>query len=981
MKRQLLFTLLIAGLFSIFGTQKAQATHAAGGELLYEWVRDSTYRIIFKFYRDCGSAQYPSTATAPTSVSVCYYNDCGGNASSVTLPRISDPKNGSEVSPGCPGFPTRCAFGTLPGYQEWIYAAEVTLPTRCHTWHFFTGINARNQSINNLVNPGSQTLWIEATLNNQVAQGNSSPYFSVKPVPYVCVGMPYTYNNGAVDVNSDSLYFESIQPLTGSTSCNSPVGTPIAYAGGFSITEPFATGNTYHINNFTGQISFTPTIQQMSVITTKVYEYRNGVQIGSVMRDIQVVVVPCTIPQPIVEIDTPSLQNAVLVGDRIEGCSGNRFSFCIDLKSPDTSAILVTTDNSNSAIPGAILTYSGQGSDSIRACIDWTPSYLDTGLRILTFTVKDSTCRPPGIPIMQTFVIPVYIWPATGILKDTSLCPGDSVQLVAVGGSNFQWGVLPGGSPLSSLSCNNCQTPIARPDKSTFYYVIAENSTVCNKNSDTVSVAVVTPPVIDLGPDITTCVNNPLQLNLNLPAGTGTNYQIQWSPSTYLDDPTSATPIADLQDDITYTVVVRPNGLDHCNARDTINITVLKGYELYNSDTIICDGYTVQTNVIGDSRYTYKWTPSKGVSNVNQMSPTITTDSTRRYVLTASYPGCRDSVRSFEIEVQPIPIVFAGDDIIICHGDTLRLAPTVEPGYSNYTYTWDPAGGLEPGPNVAGPLYTGYQTNTLTLTVTTPIGCTGSDDILVTVASPDIIEATNDTLICPGDTIQLHVWGNQVSQVWIPAYYISDTLSADPYVYPITSTTYTVYGTDIDECMDTATVHVRVLPQAVLSLPDSVRIYPGEAYQMEPGGNCLYFEWFPPLGLSDHRIPNPTAQPEVNTRYFVTARTESGCLASDSIDVFVNLDSYIDVPNAFAPGGSGPNRTLRPVRRGYVTLKNFAVYNRWGVKLFETKNLDEGWDGSFNGEPQPMGVYVYIVEAVTPTGREVRKQGNTTLLR
>ena len=98
------------------------------------------------------------------------------------------------------------------------------------------------------------------------------------------------------------------------------------------------------------------------------------------------------------------------------------------------------------------------------------------------------------------------------------------------------------------------------------------------------------------------------------------------------------------------------------------------------------------------------------------------------------------------------------------------------------------------------------------------------------------------------------------------------------------------------------------------------------------------------------------------------------------MDLYVNLDSYIDVPNAFVPG-KGPSSYLRPVRRGNVTLKNFAVYNRWGGKMFETTDPDAGWDGKYNDLPQPMGVYVYIAEAVTPTGRVFYKQGNVTLIR
>jgi hypothetical protein len=975
-----LLILLITGC-CLSWSNEVSATHAAGAELLYSWVRDSTYRITFKFYRDCSGA-----AGEPATVEVCYFSACTGFRSSVVLPKVGGTFNGQEVSPGCPGYPTRCAFGVLPGYREWIYEAEVTLPSRCSTWTFFTGINARNQAITNLQNAGAQTLYVEATLNNAVAQGNSSPYFSVKPVPYVCVNRPYTYNNGAVDINSDSLVFENVNPRTGpSTTCAStaipPNSSNIPYVAPYTVNNPFATTGPFSVNTQTGQISFTPSTLQFAVITTKVREYRGGVEIGSVMRDIQVIVVACDIPQPEVGIDGSSLVNARLENDRIEGCSGTEFSFCVNLGSPDPGAVLVATDNHTSATPGATLTYTGQATSAIRACLTWQPGLLDTGLKILTFTVKDSTCRPPGVPIMQTFVIPVYVWPATGILKDTSLCPGDSVRLIAVGGSAFTWSVLPGGSPLSSMSCTDCKEPMVKPTKTTQYAVLSDNASICNRNRDTVTVAVVTPPVIDVGRDTTTCVNSELQLNLQLPPDPGTDYQIVWTPSTGLSDPTSPTPIATPMNDITYYVVVRPNGLDHCNARDTIFVRVLQGYDLHNSDTIICAGSTVQINTTGDARYTYRWDPTHGVSNPNIMSPEITPDSSGTYVLTASYPGCRDSVRSIDIEVQPVPEVDLGPDQILCYGDTFRLNPDINPSdYPLYTYTWNPGGGLSPGPNVPDPLFTASVTTTLTLTVSTPVGCSGTDDILLEVVAPDIISATSDTAICPGDTIQLHVWGTQVSQIWRPAYYISDTLSADPYVYPINSVTYTVYGRDKDNCLDTQVVHVLVHPRAVVELPDSARIYPGESYMMEPGGNCLYFEWFPPLGLSDHRIANPVATPEVNTRYSVIGRTETGCMAVDTMDLWVNLDSEIDMPNAFVPGG-GLGGKLKPARRGNVVIRSFAIYNRWGIKMFETTDPDEGWDGQYNGAPQPMGVYVYVVEAETPIGRVFYKQGNVTLLR
>jgi gliding motility-associated-like protein len=59
-----------------------------------------------------------------------------------------------------------------------------------------------------------------------------------------------------------------------------------------------------------------------------------------------------------------------------------------------------------------------------------------------------------------------------------------------------------------------------------------------------------------------------------------------------------------------------------------------------------------------------------------------------------------------------------------------------------------------------------------------------------------------------------------------------------------------------------------------------------------------------------------------------------------------------------------------------------SVFNRWGQLIFETQRPDgRGWDGRFNDKEQPMGVYVYLIDAVFRNGMSERYTGNITLLR
>jgi len=221
---------------------------------------------------------------------------------------------------------------------------------------------------------------------------------------------------------------------------------------------------------------------------------------------------------------------------------------------------------------------------------------------------------------------------------------------------------------------------------------------------------------------------------------------------------------------------------------------------------------------------------------------------------------------------------------------------------------------------------------------------------------------------------------------WVPTLFIDDTTSANVISTPPADINYTVYVVDTSGCRDTVNTSITVHTDAVLDLGPDMTIYSGDTVQMNPTGNCMYFQWFPPMGLSQTNIANPYASPTVNTRYFVTGTTEHGCVAIDSINVFVEMESALAVPNAFTPGTLGGNNILKVIRKGKAELKSFRIYDRWGLMVFETKDINQGWDGTYNGKPQPLGTYVYIVEAIAGSGTEAggRKfysQGNVTLIR
>ena len=263
--------------------------------------------------------------------------------------------------------------------------------------------------------------------------------------------------------------------------------------------------------------------------------------------------------------------------------------------------------------------------------------------------------------------------------------------------------------------------------------------------------------------------------------------------------------------------------------------------------------------------------------------------------------------------------------------------------------------------------------------VSTPGGCKTADSTQIAVHPGNF--ASMDTIInvCPHDSVQLMPKGG-VAYDWHPGMYLSDSMAASPWIKAVASQRYVIVAYSEFGCKDTLTATVNVGPSAEMYLDDSVTLYSGESYQITPQTNCTYFSWFPPNGLDNAYISNPVAMPEVNTKYTVVASNEWGCRIVDSIDIFVNPETILLLPNAFTPGNS-TNGTFKIIKRGIATLNYFRIFNRWGNVVFETNNADEGWDGTFNGVPQPFGVFVYEIDAVTSTGKRFNKHGNVTLVR
>ncbi len=143
-------------------------------------------------------------------------------------------------------------------------------------------------------------------------------------------------------------------------------------------------------------------------------------------------------------------------------------------------------------------------------------------------------------------------------------------------------------------------------------------------------------------------------------------------------------------------------------------------------------------------------------------------------------------------------------------------------------------------------------------------------------------------------------------------------------------------------------------------------IIPGKSVQLNPvvTGNIITYTWSPSIGLDDPSEPGALASPAISTTYHLTVTDNNGCIASDSLKILVY--SKLKMPNAFSPNGNGVNDIFRIPPAIPLNIKSFSVYDRWGIKVFETADAGKGWYGEFNNVSQVTGTYVWMIQYIDP---------------
>ena len=380
------FALLLL-LIQLLKTERVSASHAAGADIAYQHLSGLQYRVILNFYRDCGGV------SEPQQVSINCRSLNGNHNLNFYAYKDTSAPNGTEITLPCPQAPSTCNGGTTNGIRRWTYIATITLPSRQTDWTFSNSICCRNCIITTIHNPcaANSIQYVEATLDNLNTAGNHSPSFSNAPIAFVCLGQLFNFNHGVTDADGDSLSFSLITPKTSRTS-------QVGFIPPASAQQPLNSSTPFTLDNMTGNLNFTPVQPQVGVMAVRVSEFRNGLNIGSVIRDMQVFTVPC--------------QNNLPMLSGINGgssyttstCAGS--TLCFTIQSSDADTVQMLSVFPGPSIPGAIITINQGNRPSLNFC--WTPGPTDIrpSPYVFTTTVKDNSCPSNGV---QVFTYTIHV--------------------------------------------------------------------------------------------------------------------------------------------------------------------------------------------------------------------------------------------------------------------------------------------------------------------------------------------------------------------------------------------------------------------------------------------------------------------------------------------------------------------------------------------------------------------------------------------
>lgn len=408
----------------------------------------------------------------------------------------------------------------------------------------------------------------------------------------------------------------------------------------------------------------------------------------------------------------------------------------------------------------------------------------------------------------------------------------------------------------------------------------------------------------------------------------------------------------------------------------------------------ICPGGLLELNADTSlANYNYVWTsnPPDPSLDSTAANPTVTPTVPTVYSVAVTNGNCTVN-QEVTVALNEAANVQASPDTVSCEDKPVTISATS----TNATnFEWSHTRGFAEifatGPSITV-MPDDYLMNYVR--ATTAENCPAIDSVMVIFGGTDVAALQNTVHICNSSTDTLVVVNNNTDDILTYEWSGGLPASNNQIVSPTVVSTYTVTVTNQFGCKDTLSFTATPTSLALqIEVTANDTIEPGQSVVLNAavtGGESYTYVWTPESTLNNPLIQSPTATPvDTLTTYNVVATdVASGCtIQGDVLIVWAPpalcVDPFIFVPLAFSPNGDGNNDYFR-VRGGDLAGVElyFAVWNRWGEKLYETTDLvHQGWDGKAGNIDCSSDAYAWYARVVCGDGEVWERKGNVTLLR
>lgn len=558
------------------------------------------------------------------------------------------------------------------------------------------------------------------------------------------------------------------------------------------------------------------------------------------------------------------------------------------------------------------------------------------------YKIRVISSTPPLIGTEVGIVIssPIKI---TVTPNPAAVCLGQKVVLKPTGGDpgKYEWwnGTIPPNVPVISAD-----SLTVTPAKDTSLVVIGRKGS-CFDN-DTIKIKVDVPPIVKVTND-TTCIGLPAML---IATGGGTYL---WNTGSTKD----TLIVPNQTKDTVYSVTVTKGA---CKVTASGSVKVYPTIAVGVNSPTICGG--VPTKLTATGAISYVWSTTEKTPSIT-VSPLVTTT----YTVTGTAGSCK-GVATATVTVIPKPDVKIATPKSVCQGSSVTITAS---GADKYFW-------LIPTNDTTATITVKPAFSTTYTVVGTKNGCVDTATVLVTIDQRPNVTVTNP-IICQGGTAIITATG-ATTYLW-PA---SGDTTATVYIKGLmTDATIKVYGFN-GACSDTAFAFVTVGVPVPVVVTGKNEIYSCESTQLFAEPTDGTYSWGV-VGGAQETIECPTCPSTIvtppNTQaYYVVYTSPKNCIGRDTILVTViNTNSYF-IPTGFSPNGDGINDLVQVHGRGIENV-SLMIFDRIGEKVFETHELESGWDGRLHGAIMNDGVFVYKLEITYCNGEKLKETGNVTLLK